>query len=349
MPSRQGKKWIVNSKACRFQSNKSWDAPLIMRFHGERLTLPVEHSSSCSAHDGKWIPGLSMVADQRFLPYGKPNPHHEAEKLIPALLMHQKLKRLVNTKLYWFSSRSEVSQWAIGFMKATGMDSIVQFLELPKKDEVAVCFEDVVIFSAPTNLWYIPDEKWKHWLRRKVLRHCSFPIANASWPLKTAAILDRSGGARHFANKQLVAKAVHKVLNISVTHGFAGVGTFCDQVKAVVAEDVLIVPHGSQNTNLIFARPGTVVIEVFPYLYYTNALRNLTHATGLHVYAVLGKHSRENFLMWIFSLFGWDTCYSFRWCKNYARRQPILVDIQELEKVLSHIRQGHLQPLGSSF
>ena len=27
---------------------------------------------------------------------------------------------------------------------------------------------------------------------------------NASWPLKTAAILDRAGRTRHFANKQLV-------------------------------------------------------------------------------------------------------------------------------------------------
>jgi hypothetical protein len=34
------------------------------------------------------------------------------------------------------------------------------------------------------------------------------------------------------------------------------------QVNAVVQDDILIVPHGSQNTNLIFARPGTIVIEV---------------------------------------------------------------------------------------
>lgn len=290
-----------------------------------------------------------MVADQRYLPYGKPNPHHEAEKLIPALLMQQKLKGLINTTLYWFSSRHDLSEWAAGFLKATGMDSTVHFLELPKKKEAGMCFEDAVTFSAPTNLWYIPDESSNQWLRKQVLRHCSIPAANASLPVTSAAILDREGGARHFANRQLVAEAVHRVLNISVKQGFGGVGSFCDQVQAVVKEDILIVPHGSQNTNLIFARPGTIVIEVFPYLYYTDALRNFTHAAGLHVHAILGQRPRQNLLMWLFSLVGWDNCYyHFRWCKNYARRQPIIVDIHELEKILFLIDQRHVQPLVSS-
>eukprot|EP00250_Pteridium_aquilinum_P007099 c16892_g1_i1 orf=160-1506(+) len=346
---RQGKDLnLLESKACSHHKDKPWDALSIMRFYGERLTLPVVHSSFCTDNNESWTKGLTMVADQRYLPYRKPNPHHEAEKLIPALLMHKKLKGLINTTLHWFSSPSELSEWAAGFMKATGMDSFVHFLELPRKDEPAVCFEDAVTFSAATNLWYIPDESSNQWLRGKVLRHCSIPAANASWPVKTAAILDREGGTRHFANKHLVAEAVHRILNISVKQGFGGVGTFCDQVQAMAAEDLLIVPHGSQNTNLIFARPGTIVIEVFPYLYYTNALRNFTHAAGLQVYAILGKPLQKNPIMWIFSLVGWDVCYSLRWCKNYAKRQPITVDIQELERVLSHIGQGYLQPLASS-
>ncbi|KAI5082780.1 hypothetical protein GOP47_0002523 [Adiantum capillus-veneris] len=336
------------TKTCSHYKNKSLDVPSLMRFHGERLTLPVVHSSFCMGNHEQWITGLAMVADQRYLPYGKPNPHHEAEKLIPALLMHQKIKELANTTLYWFASQNELSKWAVGFMQAVGMEGIVQFLELPKKDEAAVCFEDAVIFSAPTNLWYIPDKSWNQWLQRKVLHHCSIPSENASRPVKTAAILDRKGGTRHFSNKQQVAETIHRVLNISVRQGFGGVGTFCEQVQTVVAEDLLIVPHGSQNTNLVFARPGTVVIEVFPYLYYTDALRNVTHATGLEVYAILGEKPRRDFLMWLFSLAGWDVCLTFKWCKNYARRQPITVDIQELEKILFHVSQEYIQPLASS-
>ncbi|MCO5590684.1 hypothetical protein L7F22_044658 [Adiantum nelumboides] len=217
------------SKVCSHYKNQPLDVPSIMRFYGERLTLPVVRSSFCIGHQKQWVTGLAMVVDQRYLPYGKPNPHHEAEKLVPALLMHQKLKGLTNITLYWFASPSDLSEWAVGFMRAVGMDGIVQFLELPKKDEADLCFKDAVLFSAPTNLWYIPDKRWNHWLRSKILQHCSIPSENASWPVKTAAILDREGGTRHFLNKQQVAEAIHRVLNVSVRQGFCGVGTFCEQ------------------------------------------------------------------------------------------------------------------------
>jgi hypothetical protein len=35
----------------------------------------------------------------------------------------------------------------------------------------------------------------------------------------------------------------------------------CVQVRAVASQDFLVVPHGSQNVNFIFAKPGAVVIE----------------------------------------------------------------------------------------
>lgn len=120
-----------------------------MRFHGERRTLPVVHAS-CGGHK-QWIRGLAMVADQRFLPYRKPNPHHEAEKLIPVLLMREKLG-LTNSTLYWFSTKQDISEWALGFLKATNMYEKVHFLDLPERQETAVCFEDAVVFSASTNL-----------------------------------------------------------------------------------------------------------------------------------------------------------------------------------------------------
>ena len=146
-----------------------------MRFDGERLTCPVAYSSSCSIHESKWISGLSMVADQRYLPYGRPNPHHEAEKIIPALLMQQKLRELLNSTLYWFSYQQDLSEWARGFLKATGMDISVKFMQFPKQDEESICFEDAVIFSGPTNLWYIPDVTWNEWIRQQVLKYCSIP------------------------------------------------------------------------------------------------------------------------------------------------------------------------------
>ena len=58
------------------------DIPKFMRFFGEKLTVPVERDSNCNK-GWHWVSGFSLVMDQRWLPAGKPNPHHEAEKLIP--------------------------------------------------------------------------------------------------------------------------------------------------------------------------------------------------------------------------------------------------------------------------
>ena len=87
-----------------------------------------------------------------------------------------------------------------------------------------------------------------------------------------------------------------------------------------------------------------VFFQVFPYLFYTDALRNLTHATGIQMFAILGKQPK-NFYMWLYSLIGWDLCYfQIRWCKNYARQQPIIVDIEELERILIQISQSYMHP-----
>lgn len=147
--------------------------PSIVRFDGERLTLPVRHGV---CHERDWIRGLSMVADQRFLPFKKPNPHHEAEKLIPALLLSSLMKeRLKNISLYWFSSKNETSNWTKGFIAANDMEGMVRYLELPKEREAAVCFEDAVLYSLPTSVRYVPDSDTNDLLRSRVLRFCSIP------------------------------------------------------------------------------------------------------------------------------------------------------------------------------
>lgn len=123
-------------------------------------------------------------------------------------------------------------------------------------------------------------------------------------------------------------------------HGYSGNGSFCDQVREVAEEDLIVVPHGSQNVNLLFARKGAVVVEIFPYLYYTTALRNYTHAAQLHVYPLLGDIPKKNFRLHLLSIVGWDSCFEkFRWCKYYSRKQVVHADIEELKKLLHHIKE----------
>ncbi|KAJ7534226.1 hypothetical protein O6H91_13G084700 [Diphasiastrum complanatum] len=318
-----------------FVKSSQVELPTFMRFEGERLTLPLIHRS-CE-RERVWIDGLSLVADQRFLPFNKPNPHHEAEKLIPATFLVQHYEA-ENITLYWFSQKEEVSDWANGFIKAVEMENSIKYVDLPRKHESPICFKDAIVLSAPTNVRYIPDQQRNEWLRRRVLQHCSIPIVNTSLSIEKAIILDRRNGPRHLANKLKVAEILYQALKVPVDIQLVGSGSFCHQVQKVTEGSLLLVPHGSQNVNLIFARPGAIVIEVFPFLFYNNALRNYTHAANVHIYPLLGVRPPGDILLWIFSLLGWDNCYyHVRLCKNYSRRQPIYVNLLELENFLTWI------------
>ncbi|KAL2643849.1 hypothetical protein R1flu_011436 [Riccia fluitans] len=333
---------LCNSEFKRYRIKKLGDharpgeppIPHFMRFQGERLTVGVQYSD-CD-EDWEWVDGLTAVADQRFLPYNKPNPHHEAEKIIPALL----LAKTFGTPLRWFANHTEISKWARGFLEAFGMEERVHYLTLPAKRDAPVCFRDAILLSSPTNLRYVPDESTNEWLRNQVLEFCNLPRENSSSPISSAVILDRLGGPRRLGNKAEIAQVVSETLEVPVIHTISGMGTFCEQVAPVTKADLFVVPHGSQNVVFLFARPGAFVIEVFPYLFYSTAFRNYTHAARLHVYSLLGLAPPGDWKLWFFSIFGWDFCFDkVRWCKNHARTQHIYADLFELERALSMIKR----------
>ncbi|CAM6094654.1 unnamed protein product [Calypogeia fissa] len=310
--------------------------PEFMRFHGELLTVRFEYAE---CNEGwHWIDGLAAVADQRFLPYKKPNPHHEAEKLIPAVLLERKF----GPTLHWFSTREEVSEWGKGFLLALGMEKKVRYMNLPSREDDSICFHDAILLSAPTNLLYIPDQSTNQWLRGQVMEYCQLLHENSSWPISKAIVLDRLVGPRRLGNKRQIGDLVSQRLDVPVEHKLSGLGSFCEQVAPVTQADLFVVPHGSQNVVMLFARPGAIIIEVFPHLFHTTALRNFTHAAEVNVYSVLGLLPPGDWKLWFFSMFGWNFCYyHMRLCKNYARRQPIYADLLELERVLGVIQRAN--------
>ena len=92
---------------------------------------------------------------------------------------------------------------------------------------------------------------------------------NVTVPIKSAlviAILQRNegGGNRRFLNLDEVSRAVNKVFhmeNVQIWY-INSHTTAIDQVLYFKRFDVLITPHSSQLSNLIFARPGSHVIEL---------------------------------------------------------------------------------------
>eukprot|EP00850_Spirogloea_muscicola_P017454 SM000150S01713 [mRNA] locus=s150:94785:97430:- [translate_table: standard] len=206
-----------------------------------------------------------------------------------------------------------------------------------------ICFEDVLLLSPPTDGSFVPTPEAVAWLRDRVLRHCGLEQALAEstdaapQPLRRAVIADRQG-TRALANKQELRDMLARVLGVPVELSVSGSGSFCDQVAAVASKQLVLVPHGSQNVNLLFASPHAVVIEVFPFLYHTDALLNYLRATGISYRAVLGAPPPRAARLWLAAaLLGWDGCFARRWCKNLARSQHVHAEVHAVEAAVASL------------
>lgn len=351
---------------CDGQSQFYSEMPKQMRFHMEepRKKVPVR-GGFCPGWDpdnkkplektnqgqadirkrrhARWIHGLQMVADLTLMPHGKagPNPHHESEKVIPAILMSQ-LYSLKNSTFYWFADPydpTSISMWSKGLLKVFASQMKVEYLHPVVADEFPICFEDAIIFAGLTNAAYIPNEAAHDWLRQKVLAHCKIPSMNARRPLSDVIVLNRPNSSRNIANFKEMQEMLEKELHLAVKVAEPGPLEFCQQVRLVAEADVLLTPHGSQNVAVLFSRPFAVILEVFPVLYYIDWLGNLLHAGKVYHYELYGTWTTERlgmpFQMRLYAvLLGWKRCFSVRGCMNYGKSQKIFVDLDQLEEIL---------------
>jgi hypothetical protein len=328
-----------------------------------------------------------MVADLTLMPTGKfgPNPHHEAEKVLPAIIMSRQLQALENSSLYWFADPHDplmISQWSLGLLDAFSEHLHVEFLSLPPKkkpppppesmhqhlqqpvgrfdEPPMICFDDAILLTTMTNAAYIPDSKTHDWLRNRVLEHCGIPATDAHRPPHDAAIVHRPNSPRNIWNYEQVKASMQAKLGIDVKLVVPGPWPFCDQVKLVARADVLLTPHGSQNANLLVARPGASIIEAFPLLYYIDWYGHYLHAARVHHFELFGTWPSSSssspasspplplpwgnngkvlrsmpLLMRIYAyLYGWQRCFFVRRCMNYGKAQPIYVDLAQLDRIL---------------
>eukprot|EP01018_Ginkgo_biloba_P021788 Gb_03294 [translate_table: standard] len=291
----------------------------------------------------RWIHGLQMVADLTLMPYGNagPNPHHESEKVIPAILISQ-LYTLKNSTFYWFADPHDptsISMWSKGLLKAFASQMKVEYLHSAVSDESPICFEDVILFAGLTNAAYVPNEAAHDWLRQKVLAHCKIPIMNARRPLSDVVVLHRPNSSRNIINFEEMQAMLEREFHVAVKIAEPGPREFCQQIRLVAEADVLLTPHGSQNVAILFSRPGAVILEVFPLLYYIDWLGNLLHAGKMYHYELYGTWTTDRlgmpFQMRLYALLvGWKRCFFVRQCMNYGKSQKIYVDLDQLEGIL---------------
>jgi hypothetical protein len=314
---------------------------------GECPPMQGAEKGSQSKSSARWIRGTQFLTDLKQLPVGKegvgPNPHHEAEKVIPAILLNQRYG-LGNSTLYWFADPSTISAFTLGLLKAfPGLG--VEYLKFPEQGDPAICFEDAVVFSGITNARYMPGKEANNWLREKVLDHCGIESRLASRPVQDAVLLRREN-SRSIANYLAVEVMLARSLRAPVRTIISGQGNFCQQVKPVAEADFLITPHGSQNTGFVFARPGAVVLEVFPLYYYIDFFRNYIHAASLEHYEMWGTWAgdgkRMPLAMRLYGMIlGWEYCYAVTPCMNYSKGQSVYVDLEQLEWLLERLPRSY--------
>lgn len=70
--------------------------------------------------------------------------------------------------------------------------------------------------------------------------------------------------------------------------------SFSEQKQDMNLADIIIGPHGAGLTNIIFAKRGTPVLEVFPYLYYYNLFQQFARTLSLNYsYSVAAPDSKS--------------------------------------------------------
>ncbi|KAI5069393.1 hypothetical protein GOP47_0015694 [Adiantum capillus-veneris] len=305
--------------------------PSIMRFYMEkpRMKVPVVHKACpgwnsstlrpTGMNSARWIKGLQMVADLTLMPTGKvgPNPHHEAEKVVPAILFSQ-LSEFRNSSLYWFANPNDplmISKWSLGLLDVFSKDLKVEYMPPVGKEEPPVCFEDAILFAGLTNSGYMPNVETHDWFRNRILEHCNVPITKANMPVRDVVIVHRPNSSRNIRNYEAVKNRLEAELQVPVKMAVPGPWSFCNQVKLVAEADIVLTPHGSQNANLLVVRPGSSIFEVFPLLYYIDWYKHYLHAGAVNFYELFGTWPLENGSMPLLMrlqalLYGWKNCFS---------------------------------------
>jgi len=163
-------------------------------------------------------------------------------------------------------------------------------------------------FLLGVNRSYQPYFVENHWLDsradaqnlRKLILPDLFPsgedTAAAASPVRVG-ILERDNN-RHLSNLTELEAALQAIPNVQTTviRFTAGV-PMKDQARWFATQDIIVAAHGAGLTNAVVLRPGSTVIQIYPYRYYFMGYFEslVTKAGGfnMHWYPVSRKNHAE--------------------------------------------------------
>lgn len=86
-------------------------------------------------------------------------------------------------------------------------------------------------------------------------------------------------------------KNEREVMNTLESLGFVSIClesfSFREQISLLAGAKVVVAPHGAGLTNVVFCRPGTKIIEIFPASYIPNCYQIIANLTNLEYYALI--------------------------------------------------------------
>lgn len=156
--------------------------------------------------------------------------------------------------------------------------------------EDILCFNSIIRFNGNARMIHSDEEFWYRKAHRLMQAAPSIPKSDKGaqhFPLSTLnrfkkrkwnirfTILDRKEKSRRCIFN--IGEVERMISELNVVNNWQIVPTlrvvyledmsFLEQVREMQLTDILIGVHGAGMTNLIFARPGTPILEIYPFLY----------------------------------------------------------------------------------
>ncbi|KAI3660590.1 hypothetical protein MP638_000130 [Amoeboaphelidium occidentale] len=162
-------------------------------------------------------------------------------------------------------------------------------------------------------------------------------------------VIVRKSGKRGVLNMQEILQALKKYPNVRISTYDFDDEPFHRQLEIIDSTDILVGVHGAALSHIAFLRPGSAVLEIFPFGFRKTIYQSLARMKGIS-YSFWQNSYKEN------TIFHWEYVEANRFTntskeviqnnpimwhnmdsKNYYRNQDTIVNIPELLHVLNHL------------